>query len=736
MACPFTNPKLMFQDFASVRKKEGFEYSETHGAYVVSRYDDIVQILDQPNLFSSLATVPELPPFLAELFAGKVPARGTLLGIDNPDHDRLRKSVSSFFVPRRLERFEPLIRKTAHELIDGFVEKGVVDIKSAFAILLPLRMIVALSGMEADRWEWVGRSLALFNKLSKAPDQSVEEQVQNVLVIHEYIAGLIQQRKHDRRDDLISHIWNERDNGLEMTDFEHLSMIPGLVFAGHETSTMVLSMGMAHLLHNNMWDDVSESDESRAQAVEELLRYESAITGMRRVATQDVDVGGQHLKAGDLLFVAHNSGSRDAHRFEDPDVIKPRRKPRAQHLGFGRGIHACVGAPLARLVLRTELSVLRERLPNLRLVTPYEDLHYDPVGFTRGVSEVLLGWDIPTHRSQVTRALAATQSTYIQGPQQITDTSVVVKDATLVADRVLKITLGINSNTSLPRWVPGSHIDLKVGTFGYRQYSLCSDPADPNNWSVAVLQEESSPSTKFVHDTVRAGKELSVRGPRNHFAFEAAESYVFVAGGIGITPLVSMLSAAHESGKPYRLIYLGRSRKEMAFADELSARYSNTTIWAKDERQTRLDLTNELKTVTKDSLIYCCGPEGLISAMEQICSLLLPSASTSILRTERFGNPNNLDAAENTEFTVTMAQSGRTLKVPKNRSLLDVLNENGAGILSTCSKGVCGTCEVKVLSGRPEHRDSVLTDDEKRINTTMMTCVSRCAGQQLALDLW
>lgn len=720
----------MFQDFASARQKNGLEYSDPHKAFVVSRYDDIVEILDQPDVFASRAAVPDMPPDLAQIFEGKVPERGTLLGWDNPDHDRLRKSISSFFVPRRLKRFEPVIRKAAHELIDGFIDKGEVDIKAAFALPLPLKMIVILSGMEPDRWEWVGYCLALFNGLSMAPDQSVEEQIQNVLIIHDYVADLIQKRKVDRRDDLISHIWNERDNGLQMTDFEHLSMIPGLVFAGHETTTQVLSMGMAHILHNNLWDQISKDDDTRAQAIEELLRYESAITGMRRNVTRDVEVGGQLLRKGDVLFVAHNSGSRDASRFENADILDPARKTTTQHLGFGRGIHACVGAPLARLVLRTELSVLRERLPNLRLVTPYDRIHYEPVGITRGVSEVRLAWDVPHEKFGIPSALAAVDSIELSSPQDNSIT-VVVKEATLVADSILKITVRKKFGL-LPTWTPGSHIDLKIGTFGYRQYSLCSDPKDHDCWSIAVLKEKDSQSTKFIHENVHEGKELLLRGPRNHFALEPADRYVFIAGGIGITPLKPMLATAKSTGKPYQLIYLGQRRKHMAFVDELSTQHPTTIIWTKDEQKKRFDLASALDSVAEGSLVYCCGPESLISDVEEICS----SLPKNVLRTERFGNPNNLDTAENAEFMVTLARSGRTLVVPKERTLLEVLNENGAGILSTCTKGVCGTCEVKVLSGVPDHRDSVLTEDEKRMNDTLMTCVSRCVGKQLSLDIW
>lgn len=381
MACPFSDSRRLFVDLASSRDSEGFQFSETLGGYVVSRYDDIVSVLDRPELFSSRPTVPEFPPMVRDLFANKVPDKGTLLAHDNPDHDRLRKSVASFFVPRRLERFEPMLRAAAHDQIDKFVDSGSVEIKSQFAVPVPLRCIVVVAGLDPARWEWIGRCLALFGGITKSGEElSIQQRVQDVLDLHAYIAGVIEDRRNHRKDDLISHIWNERDAGVvELTDFEHLSMIPGLLLAGHETTTNVLSMGMAHLLHHGLWERASESDATRSAAIEELLRYESAITGMPRLVTTETKFGAMTLQPGDKLFVAYNSGSRDSTKFENPDEIDIDRHSKTQHLGFGRGVHACLGAPFARLLLRTELKVLRERLPQLKRETPYEEIKYSEV---------------------------------------------------------------------------------------------------------------------------------------------------------------------------------------------------------------------------------------------------------------------------------------------------------------------------------------------------------------------
>ncbi|SPO01417.1 related to cytochrome P450 [Cephalotrichum gorgonifer] len=737
MACPFANPRHLFQDLAAIRLTPGLEYNETLNGYVVSRYDDIISVLDKPEIFSSRPTVPEFPPPVKSPFSDKVPEKGTLLAWDNPDHDRLRKSVSSFFVPRRLERFEPLLRATAHDLINGFVDAGTAEIKSAFALPLPLRAIVTVAGLDPERWQWIGRCLSLFGGITKTEgDVGIEQKVQDVLDLHEYIAGVIEQRRTDRRDDLISHIWNERDaKNVKMTDFEHLGMIPGLLLAGHETTTNMLTMGLSHLLHYGLWDEVSASDETRRAAIEELLRFESAITGMPRLVTAETKVGGTVLRPGDRLFVAYNSGSRDAAKFEDPHLLDFKRRP-TQHLGFGRGIHACLGAPFARLLLRTELSVLRERLPALRLETPYEDIQYHPVHEGRAPAAVRIAWDPPLQERTMSRGQVEERRSVIRLTPRLDDQNMRVTRITAVATDVVEITLRCEDGSEVPVWSPGAHIDVKVGDFGYRQYSLCSDPSDRRHLRIAILKGRDSGASQFLHGNTKAGTRFAIRGPRNNFDLElAVRRTIFIAGGIGITPIIPMVAAAATAGLDYSLVYLGSSRDNLAFANTLSEKHGNKCIiWASDENSgRRFDLADYLQKEDLDGLrVYCCGPEALLVGVEDC----LIDAPAGVLRLERFTNPAVAIDSKNTAFNVVLARSGRVLRVPEDRSVLDVINEAGAGVISTCNKGLCGTCEVKVIQGLPEHRDAVLTALERAEGRTMMPCVSRCSGKQLSLDLW
>src|SRR3954452_17910370 len=393
--CPFTHPRSLFQDLATTRAADGLPYAEAFGARVVSRYDEIVKALHDPGTFSSVATVPEMPSPFREMFTGRVPSRGTLLGLDNPDHDRLRAAVNTFFMPRRLTRYEPWIREQAHRLVDGFVEQGSTDLKTSFALPLPLRVIAHVVGLDADRADWIGAALGFFLGPADIHHPGTpEEKAQLLLDLHDHVLEVMAERKRDRRDDLISHVWDQRDAGVvEMTDFEMLSLFPGLMLAGHETSSNLICTGPSHLLADPArYAAAQRDDDSRAAALEELFRFESAITGMKRLVTRDTTLAGMPLQAGEHVFLAYASGSRDAGRFAAPDELDLDRSWAVPHLGFGQGVHACLGAPLARLLLRVELGVLHERLPDLRLAAPGGELQRTAVSEGRGMVALPLSW--------------------------------------------------------------------------------------------------------------------------------------------------------------------------------------------------------------------------------------------------------------------------------------------------------------------------------------------------------
>ncbi|ANS69330.1 reductase-subunit oxygenase [Streptomyces lincolnensis] len=295
------------------------------------------------------------------------------------------------------------------------------------------------------------------------------------------------------------------------------------------------------------------------------------------------------------------------------------------------------------------------------------------------------------------------------------------------ADGVLALTLRHPLGEELPAWEPGAHIDVVLGPGLERQYSLCGDPADRTAWRIAVLREPAGRGgSAHVHQELGQGDKVGVRGPRNHFALEPAPRYRFVAGGIGITPILPMLAQAESRGAEWSLLYGGRSRNSMAFTEELS-RYGDRVTVAPQDETGLLDLASVLDDVPEGTLVYCCGPGPLLDAVEERCP-------AGLLHVERFA-PKEQETGENTGFEVELAQSGRTVTVAPDVSVLDAVRAAGVEVLFSCTEGTCGTCETDVLEGAPDHRDSVLTDEEREAGETMMICVSRCRGKRLVLDL-
>ncbi|GGJ59990.1 PDR/VanB family oxidoreductase [Streptomyces brasiliensis] len=302
----------------------------------------------------------------------------------------------------------------------------------------------------------------------------------------------------------------------------------------------------------------------------------------------------------------------------------------------------------------------------------------------------------------------------------------------MVADGVAELVLVDPSGAPLRAWEPGAHIDLRLPNGLVRQYSLTSDSGDGSHYRVAVLREPNGRGgSEYIHGGLRAGDVLVCDGPRNNFAFLPAKSYRFIAGGIGITPLLQMIESAEHADVPWTLAYFGRSAASMAWANDLKARFPDHVEVRPDDIFGMPDLGTALAGIAEDELIYACGPHGLLDAI----AAHLDEQARGILHVERFA-PIDAEAlvADRQAFKVTLDRSGIDLEVPADKSILDVMEEHGIPVVSSCREGTCGTCETAILAGSVEHRDSILSEDEKAANETMMICCSRGIGTDLVID--
>ncbi|MER6770476.1 PDR/VanB family oxidoreductase [Streptomyces bacillaris] len=295
------------------------------------------------------------------------------------------------------------------------------------------------------------------------------------------------------------------------------------------------------------------------------------------------------------------------------------------------------------------------------------------------------------------------------------------------ADGVLGLVLDDPSGAELAPWEPGAHLEVELASGAVRHYSLCGDPADRHTYRIGVLRLQGGRGgSAEIHTTVFPGTRLRVRGPFNRFPLVPAERYLFLAGGIGITPLLPMVRSLPAG--TFSLLYGGRSLAAMAYRDELAALPGVTFV--PQDTDGPLDVAAALAGEPETTAVYCCGPPGLLRAVEERWS--------GVLHTERFGTPpagRAPGAPTDGGFEVELRRSGRVLPVPPGKSLLEVVRTVLPGVASSCEEGWCGTCEAKVVAGVPEHHDSVLSEAERAAGTSMMICVGRSRTSRIALDL-
>ena len=310
---------------------------------------------------------------------------------------------------------------------------------------------------------------------------------------------------------------------------------------------------------------------------------------------------------------------------------------------------------------------------------------------------------------------------------------------------------GVNSyelvpvdDSGLPGFTAGSHIDLYFRDGRVRQYSLCNDPSQTGRYLIAVQREDSGRGgSKAIHEIVHVGRVLAISCPRNNFPLsETASHHVLVAGGIGITPLVSMTHRLLALGASFELHYAARTRARLAFVDMLQSLGLGSRLHVHvdgGDPSRGMDLAAIVRAAPPDAHIYCCGPEGLMRAMRKAVSRRdaltvhfehFASASTPAVPDELCGASNETIGVG---FKVKLARTGGEFDVPDDKTIVEVLREHGIEVPTSCEAGLCGTCRTPYLEGDPDHRDYVLDEEDKR--REIIICCSRSRTPCLVLDI-
>ncbi len=723
--------------FDTLRREDPVHWTEEHdggsGFWAITRYDDIELVDKETESFTStkFTNLEEPPEEFQEL-------RRSILESDGPRHLALRKLLMRDFSVAQLRRYEDFLRGLAALTVDTALQQQDMDFVDAIAADFPIQVLARLLDTPDEMtpklisWgnEIVGFSDPEFARVLVNSEEA--EKYRHLpfsspvsLEIFEYGRQLAAERRGGDGDDLVSKLVNRLpEDGIPLSPEHFDNYFLLLVVAGNETTRQAISHSLKAFIDNpDQMKWFLENPDKSQSAVEELLRFASPVYHFRRTATRDIELHGKKIKEGDKVVMWFASGNRDETKFEDPYRLDLSRFPN-DHMTFGKGPHSCMGANLARMEIRIIFETLLPRIAEIHVNGPIDRVRSN---FVNGIKR------FPVHIESRSPARVDDRPAAAKTTVREHEGDLVVESATPVAEDVVALTLVDPDGDSLPPWTPGAHVDLLLENNLIRQYSLCGRPSDSRTIRIGVLRApDSRGGSTFVHDRLREGATVRVRGPRNHFLLVGAPRYIFIAGGIGITPLLPMIAEAEASGADWHLYYGGRSRSSMGFLDELAPYGDKVTLVPQDEAG-MLDLATILGEPRDDTLVYCCGPEGLLGAVEGLCASAWPAGA---LHVERFA-AKEITAPEGGEraFELELARTGLTLTVPPDRSVFDVIEDAGVSVLGSCKEGICGTCEQVVLSGDVDHRDSVLSATEQAANDAMMVCVSRCRSDRLTLDL-
>ncbi|CAN3977637.1 cytochrome P450 [Kitasatospora purpeofusca] len=705
--------------YRRLREEEPVAWVPAVHAHLVTRWEDVRRICRDADTFS--AAVHDSP--LSRTIGPN------LLHSDGAHHDRLRAPLTDGLRPTVIRRtVETAVRDTVRTLLGALRPGDEVDLVDGFARTLAVRVLQRVTGLPAMPvpvfTEWVDAIAAGSANYERDPGKQRRADAASAAVDDTLRATL---RRGPAADTLLAGLTACGAGFDEIAATTKLLVIGGM----QEPRDLFGHALIAYLTDPAVRREVDRDRTAIVRLIEEALRLGAPVGTVTRRVTAPTRVAGRPLPEGALVLAVLASANRDPRRWDEPDEFRLWREHN-QHLSFSAGAHACVGAALARTQVRIALEELLTAHPGLRLLEEPVVRGWEfrgPVGLKAALGP---GPGRTTRRTVPVARTAARPTSVV--PLRVLDVRRAGTD-------VAVLTVGHADGDELPPWTPGAHVDLAfehTGQVFRRSYSLCGDPADRHTWRFGVRwAARSRGGSAFLVGTLGPGDRLEAAPPRNAFPLTPAPGHLLVAGGIGITPLLPMARALAAAGTPWRLLYIGRDRASMPFLDEVEALGPACETWTTADRG-RPDLAARLRSVPDGGQVRACGPAGMLDEL----AALTAGHPALTLRAERFGSPAGPGAptgpgapADGREFRVRLARTGKEITVGADRTLLHALEDAGIVVPSTCREGICGSCETAVLAGAVDHRDHLLSAEERERGDMMLVCVSRAGGPRLTLDL-
>ncbi|WP_158818826.1 cytochrome P450 [Methylocapsa sp. S129] len=702
--------------YARMRELGPVVWLPRHENFALVRHAEVADALRDHDTFISGRGV------AADPLANEV-TRGNSAASDGARHHAIRQATSAPLLPGALDQIRPLINESAEQLIDRLVAVGDFETMRDLATHLPLTIVRDLVGLpDYGRENMLRWANATFDLLG----------VQNARG-KAALAVFLEQRRFAQTQTpamLKSGSWTRRlfdlvDEGALPAELAPVSMRdylnPSLDTTISATGQLIWRLGK----NPDQWALLRARPELARSAANEAVRMASPVRSFCRHTARDVEVSGTMIPEGARVMMVFASANRDELVFERPNDFDITRNPR-HHLGFGSGIHMCVGMHLAQMEM---IALLEAMIPRVEAIEVGEAI----VGLNNTIYSFS---SLPTKFIPLSAASESWRSKQaLEAPwAELTPLMGRVIARERLTDDTMSFEIEPAGGDVFPSWSPGAHIDIHVRDGVVRQYSL-TGPTKLGRYLIAVQRDpQSRGGSEAIHAKFETGGAVRLSRPRNHFALdETASRYLLFSGGIGLTPILAMAWRLHELGRAFTWHASARSRSRLAWAEQIE-----TLPFREDIRlhfddggaEQALNAASEIRNAPAGALIYICGPRGYMDYVAGAARIA--GIPTEQVRQEHFGAEIDVNGDP---FTVMAARSGRRIEVGPAETILAAVTRAGYRVETGCRNGVCGSCLTRVIEGRPDHRDMVLTDAEKAENDRIAVCCSRSKSRVIVLDI-